>query len=294
MRINLPTLQAYRDLVAQCSANINDALPGTSFLGDETVPEPVRPAVTKWGSAKKSLADIDKAFFELGDALQLILVSDGRTEQWRGEQSRSTVATFGKLIAVAAATVQDKSSAALDIARRAALPQRPNPQDAAQEARIAGIKSDVLLLTSSIMAADGTEGDTDRLIDLLADALTTAVSDKDALTTWVLAGSGWVNGPFLKSRQWPQGVDAVGYFWDERTSEILAGQSAARTNLAACVEIYRDLSDPRVGVPALHVATGGFLTSIVKSLETWNPMATYGAQSDNVGAFSTFSDEAQV
>jgi len=130
MRINLPTLQAYRDLVAQCSANINDALPGTSFLGDETVPEPVRPAVTKWNVARKALADIDKAFFELGDALQLILVSDGRTEQWRGEQSRSTVATFGKLIAVAASTVQDKSSAALDIARFTQLEStrgRPHP-----------------------------------------------------------------------------------------------------------------------------------------------------------------------
>ena len=292
MRINLPTLQAYRDLVAQCSANINDALPGTSFLGDETVPEPVRPAVTKWNVARKALADIDKAFFELGDALQLILVSDGRTEQWRGEQSRSTVATFGKLIGGAASTVQDKSTAALDIVRRAALPQRPNPQDTAQEARIAGIKSDVLLLTSSAMNADRLNAD--RLLDLLADALTTALSDKDALTTWVLAGSGWVNGPLLKSRQWPEGVDAVGYFWDERTSEILAGQSAGQSNLAECVEIYRDLSDPRVGVPALHVATGGFLTSIVKSLETWNPLATYGARNtDNVGALSTLSDEAQ-
>jgi hypothetical protein len=293
MRINLPTLQAYRDLVAQCSANIGAALPGTSFLGDETLPEAVRPAVTKWGSAKKALDDIDAAFYQLGDALQAILVDDSRNEQWQGEQSRSTVATFGKLISVAAATAQDKTTAALDIARRAALPQRPNPQDAAQEARIAGIKSDVLLLTSSIMAPSSLSVDTDRLIDLLADALTTAISDKDALTTWVLAGSGWINGPFLKSRQWPQGVDAVGYFWDERTSEILAGQSAGRTNLAECVEIYRDLSDPRVGVPALHVATGGFLTSIIKSLETWNPLAQYGAHNNGV-PLSAITDEAQV
>ncbi len=274
MRINLPTLSAYRDLVAQCSANIDDALPRAAFLGDETVPEAVRPAVTKWSSAKKALTDIDAAFYELGDALQAILLDDTRNEAWKGEQSRSTVASFGKRITAAASTAQDKASAALDIARRAALPQRPGPQDTAQEARIAGIKSDILLLTSNTK-------DDDRLLNLLAGVLTEAMATKDALTMWVLTGSGWVNGPLLESRD-PQASDVIRYQWDQRSSQVLAGKG----DLATCLEIYRDLADPQVGVPALLMACGGFLTGILRDVETWHPAHTYGAQSMSAGARS--------
>ncbi len=274
MRISLPTLSAYRDLVAQCSANIDDALPRATYLGDATVPEAVRPAVTKWTSAKKALTDIDAAFYQLGDALQLILLDDTRNEAWKGDQSRSTVASFGKRITSAASTVQDKASAALDIARRAALPQRPGPQDTAQEARIAGIKSDVLLLVSNTK-------DADKLLNLLAGVLTEAMATKDALTMWVLAGSGWVSGPLLESRD-PQASDVIRYQWDQRSSQVLAGKG----DLVACLEIYRDLADPQRGVPALLVACGGFLSSILRDVETWHPAHTYGAQNMSASARS--------
>jgi hypothetical protein len=87
------------------------------------------------------------------------------------------------------------AGAALDevtrLVRAAGLPPRPAPADAAQEAALANVRADMRMILDAVPAGQLAE----RIVELTGEA----AANRDALTTWLLAGSPWA-GRYLASR----------------------------------------------------------------------------------------------
>jgi hypothetical protein len=258
-----PMLSAWRAVIADVTNSIDAAIPDPpSHLaiaaGDDAsgMPVPLRKLARSWAQVKTGLDDIDASFAPIGDELFAIMTDSTRSQTYIAAQKQAALTRFRVEVAQASTAVCAKATALLDQAARAALPQRPGPQDAAQEARLAGLKSDLQLLVSNVAASD-----IDQFTQRLSDELSEALAAGDALTLWLLAGSGWTD-KLIKSRSADDAsLTLASSRWELAVNDILAGDD---TDAAQLRKAYRALAHPTQGVPALLVACGQYLLQVAE------------------------------
>lgn len=266
---DLPTYTAYAAVVGRTRARIDQLFPqriaGVNYDSSD-YPPPTRTERrlgAAWRDGVSPLLDrVDPLLAVLAGAL-LAPADRTRTREFQLAAKNTAVTAASAEVTYLGAQIKSAADDLLAQAQKLALPTRPEPQDVAQEARLAGIKSDLQLLTSTVT----TRGD---FLDRLADRLRVAAADQDELATWLLC-SDWPLGILAPSvgftdadtdQAWLRGM------WNQQIVDILAPASA---DMANAIAIYQALDDPSNGLAAIVVATGGFLRSVL------NDIADYAA-----------------
>src|SRR5664279_2987334 len=147
-------LETYRDLTARGRKSVVGRLEkGQSFLvGQERRPQVIGTAARAWRPADVALNRIDQAIVAMGEAVFDVWSNAELTVE--AKRARAQVA-YAEAKATTDSDVEIVRSAADSVTetlRTAAYPSRPEPRDAAQEAAIAGIKSDLMLVLGNVEA----------------------------------------------------------------------------------------------------------------------------------------------
>jgi hypothetical protein len=161
------------------------------------------------------------------DALRVGVAATRGDTRWadaeRQRQVDAIVNTASTTITASIAVMQSQAQALETALSPMADMRRPEPVDAASEARLANMKADVQLVTSPL----GNEGDaTDRLLRYLDDASANA----DELGVWLIASSGWP-AMLIESRNF--NVARFEQRLDEAVSRLIQGDAATARRVVA-------------------------------------------------------------
>lgn len=253
---SLPTWDAYQAVTGRVVAAVNDLLP----RGADS--RPSRQLGASWRqNVLPPLGEVEPVLAEMAGTLNGILGDTQHTSQWQAQQQTAALASANKRLQQIGGEVETAAEALMVKAQRLALPSRPTPATAGQETRLAGLKSDLQLLTSRISPRDATAGR--EFAARIGDRLTAALADQDELAAWLLC-SDWPCAILAPSLGFTtMDLDAVRAELDAMLVDRLAAGSA---DAAEAIRISRALSEPSGGLPALIVATGGFLSQVASDL----------------------------
>lgn len=263
---DLPTLEAFNTLVTRTRAFVDQILPASNQF---TVQQPTKVQRQLGGTWRSTvvplLDDFENHFAFLAGALRTTLTDTTHNADYIRTQKQTSVEQATTAVGDLGQQVDTAITELLAKAERLALPLRPEPVDALQEARLAGIKSDLQMLTNRLNLSSAE--DRDAFVDRLASRLTAALADKDTLAAWLIC-SNWVVDVLATSLAWQYDEDLsmVRYIWQVRIADILA---AGSPDAASAIATYQSLSDTQRGLPALLVATGGFTTSVVNDIRDY-------------------------
>lgn len=193
-------LQALQEVIDRGRRNVTAALEGRSGPGFDTARARAGELFAQWSTMVATLADA-------GGRVQVVLTDPALRPAAARERANSIVAETRAVADGALAAMRADARSILAAVEPLARPARPEPADVVQEARLAGIKSDVTMALAGLDAAATVA----RLVRFAADA----VADGDALMLWVVASSGW---PALYLERFDPPWTAV---FEERLAEVL-------------------------------------------------------------------------
>lgn len=251
-----PMLDTYRKLSGAVVELGQAHLPKTNPFANEEDPSYLRKAKAEWQPIPGKLAQIDDTLTHLGELIFQISTNDRLTEDARSNDIAAAAQASRAIIDAATTDVKARTTAILEALRAAAYPARPEPADATQEARLAGIKGDLRMVWDAI-------GDDHNIVTTMTNSLRRAIGDDDALTTWLLTSTHWPDD-YLQAR----GAEIRLPQWNAEVASTL--DSVTPASLGDARRIYRQLSDGRDGLPLLNILFNQ-LTGIVNDLSTWRP-----------------------
>lgn len=178
---------------------------------------------------------------DITNEARIRMIGEART------QVQSEVAPLAEQIRAAVRTVIEKY-------REASSPRRPAPQDAAQETRILGIKTDLQMVLAG--AQSSTE-----LMKRMRDLLERALRDGDDLTAWVLT-SRWPED-YLVSR----GLEEFASEWSGYSEDALTA-SAPESSRGDLRQAYTQLTKNTTGITGLVDAMNTALARVLTEAES--------------------------
>lgn len=260
MQPHNPMLDTYRTLVGDVLERANPLLAKSYLISENEKDSPeLRRAKTEWSPVPRLLAEIDAAIVELGESVFSISTDSRLNEQTRADDITAAASATKAAVSAREKEVTTRTGTILDILRVAAYPARPQPADATQEARLAGIKADLRMVWDSI-SDDGGVSET------MTESLRRAIGDEDALSVWLIASTHWPED-YLKSRGLTHYVNA----WASDVADILDAMSPPQ--LADARRVYRLLADGRDGLPLLNTLFAQ-LGGVVADLAAWRPSSS--------------------
>lgn len=264
----MPALTAYRAVVTRVRDNVNDVLPSpVTEYGTTTVSgsKAQRTLSSTWRNKVVPLLDqVDPVFVDLAGGIKLALADQTRTSDYKFATQQVAIASATTQVERIGTEIESAVTAMLAKAQRLALPSRPTPQDATQEARLAGLKSDLQLLTAKL--SGGSDEIQSTFIKRLNERLKVALASGDDLAAWLLC-SDWPVSILAPSIGFDaNSLDYVRAAYPANLAEILGSGSQ---EIADAISIYQRLNNSQEGLPALIVATGGFLKSVVESISQY-------------------------
>lgn len=250
-------LDTYRNLTAEVVARGQAHLTMPYLIHEQNAePEHLRKAKVQWKPVPGKLTQIDDTVTHLGELIFQISVNDRLNPQARQADIAAAVQASRTIIDANISDIKTRSTAILDALRAAAYPARPQPADATQEARLAGIKTDLRMVWDAV--PDG-----HNLVSNMTKSLHRAIGDDEALTVWLLASTHWPED-YLQAH----GVEHRIVQWQAEVAQTL--DSLTPANLAEARRTYLQLADGRDGLPLLNILFNQ-LTNIVNDLENWRP-----------------------
>ena len=258
-------LDTYQTMVFESRARVDAAIPRVTGMYDA----PVEPAVlgvirTDWRGACTALDGIELLFGYLGDSLFAEYSNPELNDQARNTRVQVVIATSRAAFDTQAQVARTALTHLLQAAAKASAPARPQPEDALQEARIAGIKGDLTMLLASRDEAGA-------LVSEVDEYLARALASGDKLAVSVVAGSGWLD-LYIRSR------DDDGYFATQATGML---DQAVSTRLDAqpsadpafdLRQLNRILTDPNRGAQSILTLLQGFVVQVFDDLAGWQPL----------------------
>jgi hypothetical protein len=262
-------LTTYRFMVGESRARVDAAIPQSSLtLGSDgrfsSSPEPaaLAPIRKDWQSACTALDAIDSNFDDLAEAIWTEYTNQDLSVQARNRRVQEAISQHRNLFDAQAQAARTILTRVLETSAKASAPPRPQPEDALQEARIAGIKSDLTMLLAN-------RADPRALVDEVDEYLAQALASGDKLAVWVVAGSGWLD-LYIRSRGEDEYfVTAATASLDQVVSTRLDSQSADPA--FDLRQLNRVLTDPQRGVQAILTMLQGFVVSVFNDLVGWSP-----------------------
>lgn len=250
-----PVLDAYRNLSGNVLDRAGGLLTKSYLLSDnEATPEYLRQAKDQWQFVPSQLAAIETAIEALGEVVLEISFDSRRSAQAKADDLAAATATARAAINAATSDVLTRVTRILDVLRTAAYPARPGAADAAQEARLAGVKGDLRMVWDSVKA----DGD---LLSSIIESLQRSLGDGDDLQTWVIASTRWPED-YLRSRSAELHIPQL-------QAEIAAALDAhTPRQLTEARRAYSVIADGRDGLPLLEVLFN-HLDDIVTDLASW-------------------------
>jgi len=267
MKPQLRLLDTYRTVVAESRARVDGAIPRVTGLRDAP-PEPAALPVIRrdWSTARTALDSIDTLFDDLAEALWTEYTNTDLTDQARKTRVQQTIAHYRALFDTQSQAATVALTSVLKAAAKAGLPARPQPQDALQEARIAGIKSDLTMLLAN-------RTNLQLLVDEVDRYLTEAMGRGDTLAVWVVAGSGWLD-LYIRGRGDDQVfIEAAITSLDSTVGRRLDSQPLPEPAFDTRT-LNRVISDPQRGVQAILTVLGGFAVNVFQDLAEWAPLGS--------------------
>ena len=252
-----PMLTVYDRQTAALVDTVNGAL--ATYRQDRSADGPSLAKVRNaWHPVPDQLAAIDETMATLRQNILNVTTDADLTPDAR-ERRIQTLSDVGWVsIKTAIAAVDDAATVMLETARAAVYPARPEPQDAVQEARLAGIKSDAKMVLDTIAGEQAT-------VDRIKLLLRRALDQGDALAAWLFAVSDWP-ADYLTSRGFDLYLTALA----AEVDDVIAD---ATPDTQALVALYRTLAHPREGLPVLGVLLGHLLEQVWADLRAWRPAA---------------------
>jgi hypothetical protein len=257
-------LDTYQAMVYESRARVDAALP--AFDGSQ--PHALMVIRNDWRGACTALNAIDQLFDQIGEALWAEYTNGDLTDVARNKRVQSVVTQYRAVFDAQSQAASTALTGVLQAAAKASAPPRPQPEDALQEARIAGIKSDLTMLLAN-------RADADALVEEVDEYLAQALASGDKLAVWVVSGSGWLD-LYVRSR------DEDEYFatittarLDQVVSTRLDSQPSADPAFDLR-QLNRVLSDPQRGVQAILTITSGFAAQVFDDLAGWQPLTARG------------------
>ncbi|GAA4853328.1 hypothetical protein GCM10023221_36600 [Luteimicrobium xylanilyticum] len=251
-------LNALRQVSATVINTVSGALPDapTSYPSTDRGKEALRQAGLAWAPVPGLISQMETALSSAATDILAVATNRDLTPEAKSRQVGQLVDTARSNINGLADSAVSAGARVLDVLRAAAYPPRPQPEDAIQEARLAGIKADLRMVLDPV-SANG-----DDLARRLGDLLGRAVADGDDLTTWVLASSHWPDD-YLASR----GADMAMSTWPSLVSSQLDGITSD-TGLRDVRRAYARVSQPQRGIPALEVTLRVAVPSVLGDLQS--------------------------
>ncbi len=243
-----PLQTTYTALRVRVAANVDSVLPKATYIGQSSKePAALKQARLYWDMAVKALNSIESAINAASRGAVAVAVDPDLNSEARSRKI-SEVAD-GARAQLAGLTEQAIGSLkkVLDILQSAGFPARPQPETAVQEAKLAGLKSDLRMM----LDPEVHEAITERLDSLL----TRAVAEGDDLLVWLLVSTHWVED-YLKARREDLEVLRWAHVSSTRLRSFDDGLSEVRS-------AYVTLSDPQQGIPVLEVLLASTLPNLL-------------------------------
>jgi hypothetical protein len=231
-------------------------------------PEAVKTAANAWIPAPGALETIRITLAAFAEGIFAIRSDQSLTEAAKASRVAALETSARAGLDRQAGIVRSAITKVLETLRASAYPARPTPQDAAQEAALAGIKADIQMVFAAMDAPA-------EIFNSMASRLSRAISDNDKLATWLLAASRWPEDYFA-SRRMPEYVEA----WGDQVASVL--DISAPADLDDVRSAYRRLSDGRNGLFMIETVLTALLPQIIAETASWRP--TYGSDSRPMGA----------
>ncbi|MBB2894567.1 hypothetical protein [Flexivirga oryzae] len=214
-----------------------------------------------WATAKTALAAIDQVMSDMANALATEQATNSQyTPQAQQTRKASILASYTAQLTAQRTTASRVLQQMVTTAADAALPPRPQPEDVVQLARIAGLKEDLQMLLANCTEPD-------QFVGKIRDYLTDALANDDALTTWFVAGGGWLS-LWIRSHYDGHEATYAQASLDQAIGAVL-DQHATQGGLGEARALYRKLADPQRGCTSLLTLLGGFFTQVVDDLTSW-------------------------
>ena len=250
-----PLLSTYDRLTAALVDTVNAAL--EQYRRDRGPDGPSLAKVrTTWRPVPDQLDGIDEARATLAEDILAVATNGDLTQDARDRQIETLADVAWVRIKTAVADIHTRAQTMLDATRAAIYPARPEPADAAQEARLAGLKTDLR------MSLDPVDDD-NRVVDIIKARLARALTSRDDLAAWLLACSDWP-ADYLCARDFDHQLPALAAAVDSAVAESTPDAEPG-------VSLYRTLAHPREGLPLLDTLLGGVLTQVFDEVKAWRP-----------------------
>lgn len=256
MKPHNPLLDVYVRLTSDVVASLSTAFPQPTWPTD-TTPQAIARARMAWAPVPGHLDKIKGVLAEFGEAVVRITTNTDLTDQARNRTLAETAEAARTQVNALAATALTGAEKSLDLLRAAAYPPRPQPHDAAQEASIAGIKSDARMTLDAASMPSQIFGELERLLHR-------AVADSNELAAWVFASTTWPED-YLRSRGAIELIDTWASTVDDSLRTVTEGP------LGQTRRAYRIASDPKEGIPVLRLLFAATLPQVIDTVATWRP-----------------------
>lgn len=247
-----PMGEAYVTIIERARAEIGAYLDDPSY----TAPAPIRQASATWRAATATLDRIPPVLSSLAERVQRIAADRDLTDQAVAERITAAAAEAQKRVAQLADEVRDRLTRMVDTLRRAVVPARPG-ETAADEARIAGVKTDLRMVLDAAPATPTV------LADRIAELLERAMRDGDQHTVYVLAATHWP-ADYVAARD-PAGAEGAEQLIAARVDQVL--DRYADGEVAEVRRVYRAVTSAS-GVNAITVALAQ-LPSLIGGVSKW-------------------------
>jgi len=257
-------LDTYQSMVFESRARVNNALP--AFAGSE--PHALTVIRNEWRTAGTALDAIDQLFDGIGEALWAEYTNSDLNDQARNTRVQSVITQYRAVFDAQVQAADSALTGVLQAGAKASAPPRPQPEDALQEARIAGIKSDLTMLLANRVEAGA-------LVEEVDEYLAQVLASGDRLAVWVVAGSGWLDLYIRARGEDEYFVTAATASLDQVVGRRLDSQPSADPAFDLR-QLNRILSDPQRGVQAILTVLGGFALNVFNDLAEWAPLTARG------------------
>ncbi|MDZ7677044.1 MAG: hypothetical protein U5K29_00655 [Acidimicrobiales bacterium] len=182
-----------------------------------------RRAVGLWSTAEAAVDAADERARQIHHNQRL-------TDEARADATREVVASEGGNAREAAEEIRQLVDASAERLRATMLPPRPQPADAAQEAALANLRSDVAMVLDRLSANEVPER---------MEAMVREANDEgDALSRWFLVATPWAKR-YLESR----GAELAG--WSNRLPRIVAAVGDDLEEARAMHRVLETLESPK-------------------------------------------------